>query len=306
MHEHTHADEMQRILVGLKWLGHEEAARPPRWHTMHADVLAQEVAHIDATHRVLRDELQRCRHREKARKYQQKKAAENLRRLCLTVYCVSRWNMAAAVDVLEQERRRLRQTQMPRACAEASVEHWFLDTSPTDLATWESPDAKDDVGQRKKRWAQQFFVEWQLKDWVLQENLERGVAPTSGRLLRQAHALEHGVPPARFDVGAISQRERLWARRWRCKWGAAWAAIHAREQCTVQDLRQKAWAGRIVPTTQRVRQRSLAKKPSWGHISGPHLETTMRDVTVYLSLVWQQRCGPQNRHIFRGTFSGYL
>jgi len=232
---------------------------PPPTSSMHEDVLLQELANIDGTQRALRQDLQLLRARRKKQKHREKKSTENFRRLCLTVYLVSHWNMAAAVDVLDLERRRFRAAQLPRACAEACVEHWFLEASPRDVAAWATPVASDAAAQRRLRLAEQFFVDWQLKEWVLQENLQRGVAPTSARLLRQAYALKHGVRPARFDVGAMSSRERLWARRWRCRWGAAWTSIQARESCPIQELRQKAWARMCMRASQRMRQLSLAK-----------------------------------------------
>ena len=89
----------------------------------------------------------------------------------------------------------------------------------------------------------QYVREWNVFCWAKRLNLDRGVAPSTSMLVRQAMAEGVQVCASRAPIRAcvrIPNWARKWARRWRKRWNARIGKIQAREMVPREEARTKA------------------------------------------------------------------
>ena len=84
--------------------------------------------------------------------------------------------------------------------------------------------------------ARRFTVEADLETWVEDQNVQKGINPAPGLLLRQASMLKAalGVSAARTRRG-----ERRWMQRWRSRRGLQLRKFPAQERLPVDLMQRK-------------------------------------------------------------------
>lgn len=90
------------------------------------------------------------------------------------------------------------------------------------------------------RKAVKFAAEYKLYAWVSEQNIQKGLAPTSKHVLRQRAADLHGAACCRTLTSR--QTEKQWVRRWRQRWGVLLSRFANRETITVQLAQQKVFS----------------------------------------------------------------
>ena len=145
--------------------------------------------------------------------------------------------------------------------------------------------------RRQMQEAQQFVKERSLQDWLRDQNINKGLAPTADNVYRKWRHLQRSLSPARMaDVapGERKTRSRVqWVRRWsrrfalargRFKVGSRLPLPLAREKvryCT-QKLPKKYCAAfhKLVHTPPRHGSKNSAHFP--GPKTGPHTESAKK------------------------------
>ena len=159
----------------------------------------------------------------------------------LAIYILSGYNMDAAGKYLHdlgasrgwpaKEQLQLRQI----------VEDLFLASDSDKLASL--TNVEEPSQPRILQTAMQYVREWKVFCWTRALNLDRGIAPSTSMLVRQA--MVEGVQPcaARAPIrpcARIPHWARKWARRWRKRWNARIGKIQAREMVSLEEARAKA------------------------------------------------------------------
>ena len=161
--------------------------------------------------------------------------------MVLIVFSLCNYDTAAAVQYLEMAGRKRRWPERPKAELQELVENLFLECDTeeeTDLANISSP--KDPKAFRE---AVRYSEEWQLSQFVAQQNVELGIAPSTASLLdrwnlRRTMYPEAARPP---DAGSVAEsRGRHFALRFRKRWGAKHGTIRVRDEIPVGEMRDKA------------------------------------------------------------------
>ena len=119
-----------------------------------------------------------------------------------------------------------------RAASEADVRGWHA-ALPAEAQAGLGNALPDDVlGMRRRAEARRFLSELRLVSWVREQNLSKGVAPTSTLTLeRAAPDLVHG--------GHKKSKYR-WVRRRMSRWGGHRARFGHGDQLSQEEFRQKA------------------------------------------------------------------
>ena len=88
------------------------------------------------------------------------------------------------------------------------------------------------------------IAECELHSWVCRQNVEKGLAPTVGALIRQ----RDGKGEEAIDVLSCEPRRSRsrwasykWLSRWRKKWSMPKAKIQDRDSPTPSEMREKVW-----------------------------------------------------------------
>jgi hypothetical protein len=163
-----------------------------------------------------------------------------LRNEVLLMYWLAACNAEAAVKHLEAAGR---QRHWPRASEEfltEMIENCFLHADVDELAALGDESAPSDAAAM--RTACRCVADWRVAVWVRLMNEEKGVAPSTGRVLART-----GAERARFAVAeqfqslgsAADVRGRKWAHRWRLRWGGRIGKLRIQEPLSVEEMRSK-------------------------------------------------------------------
>merc|ERR1711884_596952 len=84
--------------------------------------------------------------------------------------------------------------------------------------------------------ARRFTVDAGLEAWVEEQNVQKGINPAPGLLLRQASTLKafHGV-----SVAGTRRGERRWMQRWRSRRGLRLREFPAQERLSAEQMQGK-------------------------------------------------------------------
>ena len=127
------------------------------------------------------------------------------------------------------------------------VEQWFNGLSAPELQLLHPPFIPQTQKLHDK--ATLFFQEHQLRLWVLDQNVNKGLAPTSGNMnieFDRIHAPHVGIddPTSRGDV-ALS-RNRMWSHRFRKKWNMVLGKVPARDFMSTAAITEKVVYGSAI------------------------------------------------------------
>jgi hypothetical protein len=129
------------------------------------------------------------------------------------------------------------------------VEDWFVLLTEDELSTLHNPV----LPQQKKLHdrATKFVHEHRLRLWVLQQNILKGLAPTTSTMNMQFDGITSGGaeyevddPATRGDVSV--SRNRMWALRFRSRWDIHLGKVPSRERMDTHVLTEKVavpWYG---------------------------------------------------------------
>ena len=127
------------------------------------------------------------------------------------------------------------------------VEMWFNGLSASELQLLHPPFIPSTQKLHDK--ATLFFQEHQLRLWVLDQNVNKGLAPTSGNMnieFDRIHAPHVGIddPTLRGDVSL--PRNRMWSHRFRKKWNMVLGKVPARDFMCTTAITEKVAYGSVV------------------------------------------------------------
>ena len=127
------------------------------------------------------------------------------------------------------------------------VDMWFNGLSAPELQLLHPPFIPQTQKLHDK--ATLFFEEHQLRLWVLDQNVNKGLAPTSGNMnieFDRIHAPHVGIddPTSRGDV-ALS-RNRMWSHRFRKKWNMVLGKVPARDFMSTAAITEKVVYGSAI------------------------------------------------------------
>ena len=107
-------------------------------------------------------------------------------------------------------------------------------------------------GEEKVFWTSE-IAEYELHSWACRQNVEKGLAPSVGALIRQRDGKGE---EAKGVLSSEPRRSRSrwasykWISRWRKKWRMPKAKIQDRDSPTPSEMREKVWP-RQCPSWQR-------------------------------------------------------
>jgi len=83
--------------------------------------------------------------------------------------------------------------------------------------------------------ARTFALEYELKTWLEEQNVGKGLAPVRSQVWQKRLQLQ--VSPHR--VAKTKKGQKQWCRRWRRRWGVTAGRIYCREVISEADMQQK-------------------------------------------------------------------
>ena len=111
-----------------------------------------------------------------------------------------------------------------------------------DIVRMEEPIALKDKILLEKAKAE--IAKCELHSWVCRQNVEKGLAPTVGALIRQRDAKgeeAQGVLSSEPRGSRSRSSSYKWISRWRKKWRMPKAKIQDRDSPTPSEMREKVW-----------------------------------------------------------------
>ena len=166
---------------------------------------------------------------------------EEMRRAVLAMYMRAGWSTEPAVRYLEARALEHHWPARTEAELSAMVEELMMHADPAEV------DALADVSNPRDpnafRVACKYVHEWKVVDWARRVTLDKGEAPSTGRLLQQAEADREELPE-QFrpdEVGtSVGPRGKRWARRLRHRWGGRVGAVPTRDRPDAAESHAKA------------------------------------------------------------------
>ena len=127
------------------------------------------------------------------------------------------------------------------------VELWFNGLSTADLAVLHPPFTPQ--AQKLHDKATLFCQEHQLRLWVLDQNVNKGLAPTSGNMnieFDRIHAPDADMddPTLRGDVAL--PRNRMWSHRFHKRWDVGLGKVPARDFMSTDAITEKVVCGTAI------------------------------------------------------------
>ena len=238
----------------MLWLkGHKASGALPHPASFMA-VAALEIAatELQAALEQVSSELRRARRQKRARdegprEWLQHRLRGYLRRLVLTMFQLADHDPQVPADFLHGHGRKRRRVHVAGSILDTrtAVEDLYLGTEAAELVDLLTPRPDCPAWQACQVEAARYVVDHRLFHWLLQQNCEKGVAPTTRALLGQ-------LPlqlPVSLDVGLRGMllqglsthclAGRQWACRWRSRWGVRLGRLPPRRPLTTHEMQQR-------------------------------------------------------------------
>jgi hypothetical protein len=144
---------------------------------------------------------------------------------------------AAAIEYIRSKRKG---KELSAACVgelEAGLREWW---GGADAATKKSHrvfDAANDKMRNAIKQARRFTVDLNLETWIEEQNVQKGINPTTSNVIRQANAEKHR---AGVDIPSAHRASKQWLRRWRLRRGLRLRKFPALEGLTTEQMHSKA------------------------------------------------------------------
>lgn len=164
----------------------------------------------------------------------------------LRLYVLDSFCTTASVTWLTQQQGQRRRSEISDVLSadelSVLVENQYLDLSDIDAA--ELAQSTLPESQKQILRAQTFLQERRLRDWIVVQNVEKGLAPLSSSCVVQWDALQeaHVDHPFVADRGDLSSStNRMWIHRYRARWGLRLGKILARDFMDTSVIHDKAY-----------------------------------------------------------------
>ena len=156
----------------------------------------------------------------------------------------------------------------PKCDAElaAMVEDVFLQADEVEIAALADPADPTDVAAFRA--AVPYVEQWMMVSWALDQNVHKGLAPSTSTVLDRLEARRRRLPPATRpgpSGSATEVRGRVWGLRWRRRWGGRHAKIRTREDQSLDDMRAKVWVA------EKSTRGTALRSQNWSRIAVPDL-----------------------------------
>ena len=121
------------------------------------------------------------------------------------------------------------------------VESWHLAFSDVQLGTIDAPPTPYYKALQTR--VKTFVDEYHLRRWVLHQNINKGLAPSTGNMNMRYDAIHRGAdyqledPANRGDM--TKSRNRVWSHRYRTKWELTLGKIPSRDAMDTAVLTEK-------------------------------------------------------------------
>ncbi len=122
------------------------------------------------------------------------------------------------------------------------IEYWFLALSDESVQSLSVP-ATENARKLYQR-AQRYVTESKLRDWVLHQNVIKGLAPTTMNLnltwgAMTQYIAQYDLEDDRLRGNVDIARNRMWSQRFRVRWGLSLGKMLARDPMPMPVLTQK-------------------------------------------------------------------
>jgi hypothetical protein len=127
------------------------------------------------------------------------------------------------------------------------IEDWFIALEPSEI------DALSHSGNPKEKRlisrAATFHSECKLRQWVAEQNILKGLAPSTGSMALHWDSVAISDNGEDELVGALRcdimlSRNRMWAWRFRGRWGMRYMKIPSRENMSSEEIHAKAFGAK--------------------------------------------------------------
>lgn len=213
------------------------------WPGNAMETLMEQKRELDAQLKTNRAELKKTKERERAELIASRRLWQltpALERRALVLFVLANYDASPAVQYLAKAAKKRRWPAKSDGELREVVEAAFIASDPEEVAGLADTETPTDPEVMKD--ALVLLQEWRLSSWVEGVNRERGVAPSTDRVLHrleeQRLALPEGVRPGARG-GSASGPARAWATRWRRRWGGRFGNLRAREDVPLEELRSK-------------------------------------------------------------------
>jgi len=162
--------------------------------------------------------------------------------------------------------------------------------------------------RRQMQEAQQFVKERSLQDWLRDQNINKGLAPTADNVYRKWRHLQRSLPPARMaDLapGERKTRSRVqWVRRWSRRFALARGRFKVGSRLPLPLARDK-----VRYCTQKLAQILVPLSINWCtrlQETGPKTAPIFRAPKQGRTQRWQQKRGPKSGPKIGSIFLRFL
>ena len=210
-----------------------------------ADALTDELAKVAAALR--RSRRKRRQQHEDPKKFLKERLCGFLGRLVLTMFQMCGHVTRVPADFLHGHGRR--KIRVHGSCTmedtEEAVQGLYMQTTAAQLADLMVVSQENQSSRFLHVHAARYVLEHRLFEWLLHQNCERGVAPSSRALLEQVPnmlpgSLDESIRAAILEaINVQAASGRQWVARWRRRWGTRWGRLAPRLPLTVEDMNRR-------------------------------------------------------------------
>ena len=200
--------------------------------------------------------------------------------MAVLVYVLASHEISVAVSyvVMQEERRRRSLPSRTKEVIQSTIEEAYVNT-PIDKLVALLDEPAGLVSQRRLAAAARHVVEYRLFEWLLSQNCQKGVAPSSRHLLAQALVCIPSDAPIsvkealRRQFAVVDRASRKWLAKFRCRWGARVGKMKIRFDMDTTEIREKAGSLNTLYVSVPNRLHLCFPGPSngliWRRMSGP-------------------------------------
>ena len=202
---------------------------------------------VDLRKELRREVQKRCRLRREMRKLANATLPPVISHGILIVYVLSDYDVTPACEFLRRYFKQKYAESLPEPELKKLVEDLFLRCNEDELAAL--TDRADPANREAMRKAEQFLLDYSLHRYVREQNMQKGVAPTTQMVLERKHFNENrheGAAQQPMSHHAGHTKGRSWAWRWRSRWQVQWKAMRAIEDISVPERRAKVTNGKFL------------------------------------------------------------